>query len=285
MKYGQRNSPWASIKMGFGTGNIYDFGCYLTSLASGLSEKGHNFDPQTLNQLLIDIGAWVGPSRNYIDATNLSKYLPDIFVGFKQIEPWNDIPSLSELLRPGIIVVCKVSAAPIGGTGTHFVLLTGQENGVAKIWDPWSKVEELITKRWSKYGNIQGLRIFEVKVSSSIIDTMEKLPKDNVLKDIRTALCGTFSQNEIDADLASNKNLVEIITGICDGDEKFYNKWIKSEMILPTATVTETSPDTSSASTEDSSGTVSTWPTNTTLNLFQKIGKWFDNFWDHAKTK
>lgn len=119
------------------------------------------------------------------------------------------------------------------------------------------------------YTNLQGwLELLDSQEDTgSIIDTMEKLLKDNVIKDIRTALCGTFSQNEIDADLASNKNLVEIITGICDGDEKFYNKWIKPEMILPTTPVTETAPDTFSTSTGDSNTT----PTVPESNIFQQI--------------
>jgi hypothetical protein len=169
MKYSQRDPRWKDIPMGFGTSTIGDVGCYLTSLTSGLSELGYNFDPQTLNQLLRDVHAWVGPYQNYIDAYNITKYLPDIFVSYKQVSPWNDVPPTKELLMPGLIVVCKVNAAAIGGTGTHFVLLTGIQNGVAVIWDPWSGVEEPITKRWGAYGDILDVRIFEVKIKSTIL--------------------------------------------------------------------------------------------------------------------
>lgn len=257
MKYTQRDPRWTKILMGFGDGTIGNYGCYLTSLASGLSEKSYNFDPEILNQLLKDVDAWVGPYKNYIDVLNLEKYLPDIFVSFEQIEPWNDVPTLAELIKTELIVVCKVSAIPIGGTGTHFVLLTGQENGIAKIWDPWSGVEELITKRWNSYGNILGIRIFEIKVSSSdIINNMEMLPKDNVIKDIRTALCGLYSQDEINADLATNENLVQIVTRICSYDDKFKNKWIpivECPVTPPSVPGNVETPETSTNTTPDTS--------------------------------
>ena len=56
----------------------------------------------------------------------------------------------------------RVSAKPIGGTGDHYVLITKVQNGVAIIYDPWSKVEEPITNRWASFGYILGIRIFKV---------------------------------------------------------------------------------------------------------------------------
>lgn len=175
MRYKQRDIRWANKIMGDttppnpATGTIGQFGCYLTSLASGLSDLGYNFDPETLNQLIKDVHAWVGPYKNYIDSTNIEKYLPDIFVKFWQVVPWNDVPSTKDLLKPNLVVVCQVNAAAIGGVGTHFVLLTGIQDGVALIWDPWSGVEEKITKRWGVYGDILNVRVFEVKIIPPVV--------------------------------------------------------------------------------------------------------------------
>jgi hypothetical protein len=59
---------------------------------------------------------------------------------------------------------------------------------------------------------------------------VEKIGKDQVLKDAYTALCGGFSEDEIKWRLSQDKNLVEIMTDICNGDGRFFEKWIKPKM-------------------------------------------------------
>lgn len=59
------------------------------------------------------------------------------------------------------------------------------------------------------------------------VSTVEKLPKDNVLKDIYSFLCGSFSEDEIKWRLEQGKNLVEIGTDICNGDKRFNDKWVQ----------------------------------------------------------
>jgi hypothetical protein len=248
----------------------------------------------TLSEFLSEhIGKTVGyPDGKYVgECLSLAKwYIKDCF----EISPpasgsnsafgyWSNFPSplgtkfKKVEYKSGMIIPC--GAIPIWNTKVgegygHIAVRTNKVSTTANfesLDQNWgTKVATLVLHT---YTNLQG---WLEPIESSIIDTMEKLPKDNVLKDIRTALCGSFSQDEIDADLASNKNLVEIITGICEGDEKFKNKWIMPEIAICPPPVSYTPYSTSSASTEDSSGTVSTWPTNTTLNLFQKIGKWFN---------
>jgi len=56
---------------------------------------------------------------------------------------------------------------------------------------------------------------------------MEKLPKDNVIKDVYTALCGGFSEDEIKWRLSTGKNIVEIATDICGNDGRFFDKWVR----------------------------------------------------------
>lgn len=63
---------------------------------------------------------------------------------------------------------------------------------------------------------------------------LEKLPKDQVIKDVYTALCDGFSEDEIAWRLSQNKNIVEIITDICNGDGRFFAKWIKPKIPTPT---------------------------------------------------
>ncbi len=161
--YKQTEDKYKTINLGSGTGSIYNYGCYLTSLCNGLNQKGYNFTPEGLNQTLKDKKLWTGPYQNYIDVDNLASKWPEIFTFFDRIDPWGAEPKTDILLNSETVVLGRVSATPIGGTGDHYVLITGVENGVAKIFDPWSGVEELISKRWASFGYILGLRIFKVK--------------------------------------------------------------------------------------------------------------------------
>lgn len=164
-RFKQTEDKYKHIYLGFGSGTIYSYGCYLTSLVNGLNDKGYNFTPEGFNDFLKQNNAWIGPTNNYIDVARLDDILPNIFTSFKSIEPYNDNPSLEDLLKPGLIVLCRVSAKPIGGADSsdHFVLLTGKDKNVAIIHDPWTGKEEKITVRWGSLGNIRGVRIFDVK--------------------------------------------------------------------------------------------------------------------------
>src|SRR3989304_1067266 len=102
--YKQTEEKYKTIKMGFGAGSIYDFGCYLVALCNGLNQKGYSFSPESLNELLKNVNAWVGPSRNYIDVTNLHKYFPNVFESFQQVDPWNNVPPLSQFISQNIVV-------------------------------------------------------------------------------------------------------------------------------------------------------------------------------------
>src|ERR1035437_3716599 len=156
----QTEPQYETILMGFGTGSIYDYGCYLVSFVNGLNLKGYSFTPESMNDLLKLNNAWVGPYKNYIDSQNLHRYLPAIFNSYNRINPWNDIPSRNDLLKP--VVVCRVDARAIGGTGTHYLALVGIEDGIAVINDPWTGRTEKITVTYVNYGDILGIEVFDV---------------------------------------------------------------------------------------------------------------------------
>ena len=174
MKYCQIDDRWKNTIMGDtdgpnpSTNTVGEYGCYLCSLVSGLSDRGYDYDPNSFNELLKSIKAWVGPYKDYIDTANICSYLPAIFTSFLKIDPWNDIPKVDNLIGENLIVICRVNAKAIGGTGTHYVYLVGQQKGVALIYDPWRNVVELITKTWGNYGDVLGINIFTVKVKSTL---------------------------------------------------------------------------------------------------------------------
>src|SRR3972149_5328807 len=163
----QTETKYRTIMLGFGTGSIYDYGCYLISLCNGLNQKGYSFTPESLNDLFKANNAWVGPYKNYIDVANLNRYFPSIFESFQSIDPWNDVPKSSDLISANLIVLGRVSGKAIGGIGDHFVLLTGVENGIVIIHDPWAGKTEKITVRWGNLGNVLGIRIFKIKLQNA----------------------------------------------------------------------------------------------------------------------
>jgi hypothetical protein len=186
----QTEDRYKYIKLGFGDGTIYSYGCYLVSLVNGLNNKGYSFTPEGFNDLLKQNNAWTGQFNNYIDVARLSNIFPNIFVSFTSVDPWNDVPSLDDLLKPDLVVLCRVSAKPIGGAidSDHFVLLTGKEGGTAVIHDPWTGKEEKISARWGNYGFVKGIRILGVNPYQPPADPGE--PEKRVLEVIKSAFAG-----------------------------------------------------------------------------------------------
>lgn len=164
-RFKQTEEKYKHIYLGFGSGTIYSFGCYLVSLVNGLNDKGYNFTPEGFNDFLKQNNAYIGEFNNYIDVARLDDILPNIFTSFKSVDLWNDVPPLADLIKPNLVVLGRVSAAPIGGKvdSDHFVEIVGMDGKVAIIHDPWTGREEKITARWANYGNIKGVRIFDIK--------------------------------------------------------------------------------------------------------------------------
>lgn len=173
----QRDPRWRYEKLGFGSGSIGDFGCYITALTSGLNKAGYDFTPQSLNQFFKEKKLWIGPYKNYIDVANLHRVLPKIFKSFQKIEPFNNIKTLSGFMNENYIVLGKVNAKGIGGSGTHFVRITKIDGANAIIEDPWHGDELPVVMRYGDWKNILGLRIFWVNPREEA-----SMPTDNIYK-------------------------------------------------------------------------------------------------------
>lgn len=78
-------------------------------------------------------------------------------------------------------------------------------------------------------------------INTPIPTPVEQLPKDSVLRDMYTFLCGSYSDAEITWRLQSGKNLVEIGTDICSGDNRFKTKWITPN--IPSTPSTPSTPE------------------------------------------
>ncbi|MCK9370741.1 hypothetical protein M0R04_12600 [Candidatus Dojkabacteria bacterium] len=164
--YKQTEEKYRSIKLGNGEGSIYDYGCYMVSLCNGLRQKGYDYDPEQLNNILKVKNLWTGTTKNLIDVTNIVPRWFDVFTSFKRVDAWTTVPSLDEILKPDTIAIGEVSPVGIGGSskGQHFVLITKKAtNGHAIIYDPWRGIEEIIDTHWGSLGYIKSLRLFTVK--------------------------------------------------------------------------------------------------------------------------
>jgi len=161
-RYKQTEDYYKTLPMGFGTGSVYDYGCYLVSLVNGLSAFGYDYTPRTFNQFLKDKNAWTGEFKNYINVDKLDDILPDIFKSFKSIEPTPDMATIQWYLSRDYIIVAKVNAKAIGGSGSHFVFVEYIKDGVTWIYDPWFGDLKKVTDRYGNLGNLLGLRIFGV---------------------------------------------------------------------------------------------------------------------------
>lgn len=160
----QTEEYYKNQMLGFGSGSIYDYGCYLVSLVNGLVDFGWDFTPRTFNEFLKEKELWIGPYKNYIDVNNLPNKLPNIFTSFKRIDGWPGFNTVNWYLSRDYIVLGKVSAKGIGGSGSHFVRVVGTNNSTMTIIDdPWFGTRDKVTKHYGQYGNILGLRVFGVK--------------------------------------------------------------------------------------------------------------------------
>lgn len=159
----QTQEKYKSIMLGFGTGSLYSFGCYLFSLTQGLLDHGYSFTPEGLNDILKKKNLWIGEFKNYIDVDNISIKYSEIFTSFKKVTQWPSSTQLNTWINGNFVVVCQVDARGIGGSGTHFVILKRMDGNVAIIGDPWFGTEDKVTLHYGSYGNILSLRVFEIK--------------------------------------------------------------------------------------------------------------------------
>lgn len=225
-RYKQTESYYKTLMMGFGSGSVYDFGCYLVSLVNGLSEFGYSYTPRTFNQFLKDKGLWTGEFKNYIDVDRISTVLPEIFTSYKRIEPTPDMSTIQWYLSRDYVIVAKVNAKAIGGTGTHFVYVEYIKDNVCWIYDPWFGDLKKVTDRYGKLGNLLGLRVFGVKrigeksgSESNNMSNMYKMP----------------SGKEVDL---SNVESMKVVSNVYDEviNLRLYTKKSEVEQLIDSAT-------------------------------------------------
>lgn len=223
--------------MGYGTGSIYDFGCYLVSLVEGLVSKGYAFSSEGFNEILKSKGLWTGEFKNYIDVDNISKRYPEVFKSFQKLDTWPSNDQLNTWINGNFVVVCKVDARGIGGTGTHFVVLKGMDGNTAIIGDPWTGTIDKVTLRYSKYGNILSLRVFEIVQRQELMTALTHFnvkTEQELIEMVDRELAFLKSERETNSRLTEDiaKLNLELSEQQKSSDKKIADLTVKVEQIL-----------------------------------------------------
>jgi hypothetical protein len=206
--------------------SLYSDGCYVFSLAFILG-----IDPIECNNILKAADCFSADSTGdkcLLDHTKIAGAFPKLISGVDKVEGYDNQKCIDAIALYGkVIVYVDYDGNPVSAFDTHFVTFIGGK----QLFDSLGgKI-----KPTSTYPLLKGLRIVKlIPQPATPPETVEKLPKDNVIRDIYTALCGGYSEDEINWRMASGKNLVEIITDIVSGDSRFYDKWVKPHIPAPT---------------------------------------------------
>lgn len=139
--FSQRDSKWASKKLGTGTITIGTAGCLLTCLAMVAKYYGKDTDPDRMNQSLIGVNGFA--QQNLYIWGSINKVYGDISEP-KRVPTPNPLTSaqfaeIDAELAAGRPVIIEVDFVPsTASVDMHFVVLTGKDsNGNYIVADPW----------------------------------------------------------------------------------------------------------------------------------------------------
>jgi len=155
----QTNEKYKYQKLGNSQLTLYDYGCYLFSLVNGLNKLfGWRFTPESFSDLLRAKNLFLESNPAYINVDKVT-ILEDVFTGYDYTEPVGGSNKLRKY-GEGAVVLGRVSAIYIGGTGSHFVLVltkTATPRTVTVV-DPWDGKEK-------QFGinRIKGIRVYKCK--------------------------------------------------------------------------------------------------------------------------
>jgi hypothetical protein len=132
--FSQRDSRWASKKIGDSSENIMDVGCLVTSVAMVYKSQGSNVTPETIAK------------RDIFLSNTAYMIVPIDFSSY-----WGSYSGLSSQidasLKKDIPVIIGVHAGPYG---THFVVLSKKDGSDYIMYDPWYGPDLKLSSYYSK---------------------------------------------------------------------------------------------------------------------------------------
>lgn len=148
--HAQNDSKWGSDPLGFGTTNLLQEGCAVSSVAMLLSGYGYNETPGSLNKKL---KASQGFSKSNIVWQTISQLYPQVkFIKTVRCEG-TDAPlgEINNYLDRGLPVVVGVDTSPVEGFQSHYVLLYARAGNDYRMLDPWPyRIEQSLAARYGK---------------------------------------------------------------------------------------------------------------------------------------
>jgi GH25 family lysozyme M1 (1,4-beta-N-acetylmuramidase) len=133
----QRDTRWASHKLGYSYYTIGGYGCLITAISMILNWYGKQTDPAQLNDALVRVGGFTGANL-YWNA--IAQVQPDVYLA-KSIDCYYIPAPLHEidaLLADDVPVLVHVDFTPGGAVDQHWVLIVGKSGGDYIINDPWT---------------------------------------------------------------------------------------------------------------------------------------------------
>lgn len=121
---GQRDPKWGGIKLGFSETFIRDYGCTITCLAMIIGTT-----PDVVNDRMKAVQGF--KNGNLVIWAKIEEAFP----GIKVRRVWSYDNADVKANTPNVMV--EVPAAPIGGTGSHWVVYLGG----GRLNDPWTGTE------------------------------------------------------------------------------------------------------------------------------------------------
>jgi hypothetical protein len=239
---GQRDTRWASQLLGHGTGTIGQYGCVITSVCDGLNEAGYTDEtPSTVNNKLKNVpGAFIGTTKNLLDWNKLKEVFT---IDYKGSYNYDTVPApidkLREYLDQGLVVILRVSAKNIGGTGDHFVRAKSVQGSTVIVRDPWYAEEAPITKRYTS-GSIDTAQeiILGFRVMSITKKQGENMQEDEMIvkKQVFTDLVNNSNQRDtifdafkVDRKTGTAQQVVEIYTKLKEDRDNLDNALKKAQ--------------------------------------------------------
>jgi hypothetical protein len=157
----QRDSRWASKKLGTSSVTIGGYGCVLTCLTMLCNYYKHPLTPDQLNEMLINVNGF--SNGNLMKWEVLTQLFSDIKWEGRVDCP--DVPAplntIDEYLDKRMPVVVCVDFDPKEGLQQHFVLVIGKDNNDYFVNDPWTGETYYFSAKYGKPSEgVYGLRLY-----------------------------------------------------------------------------------------------------------------------------
>jgi len=168
----QRDPKWGNLKLGFGTGTIYSFGCTITSLACLLETT-----PDIVNEKLKSVNGFAGTTKNLVVWSALSKAFPRIKSATRYTSYDNQVVKEAIERNGGCLV--EVDGSRIGAS-RHWVLYLGNQEMI----DPW-------------FGNIKSTSYY-APVGCAVIDIDKTIAQNENMQDTILKKYNVKDEQELD---------------------------------------------------------------------------------------